>query len=71
MVTIKTHVDNLKVSSKAKKQIQEVIDQLKEIYKELTVNEKNIHDYLGMIMEHDREASSLKINMRTYIEGTI
>jgi len=71
MVTIKTHVDNLKVSSKAKKQIQEVIDQLKEIYKELTVNEKNIHDYLGMIMEHDREAGSLKINMRTYIEGTI
>jgi hypothetical protein len=71
MVTIKTHVDDLKVSSKAKKQIQEVIDQLKEIYKELTVHEENIHDYLGMIMEHDREASSVKINMRTYIEGTI
>jgi hypothetical protein len=71
MITIKTHVDDLKVSSRTKEQIQEVIDQLKAIYNEVTVHEEEIHDYLGMIMEHDRKAGSVKINMRAYIEGTI
>ncbi len=71
IVTIKTQVDDLKVSSKTKRQIQHIINQLKEIYRELTVHEEDTHDYLGMIMEHDRDAGSVKINMRTYIENTI
>ena len=32
LVTIKTHVDNLKVSSKTETQIQRIIEQLREIY---------------------------------------
>jgi len=71
MVTIKTHVNDLKVSSKTKKQIQHVIDRLREIYKEITVQEDDTHDYLGVIMEHDREVGSVKINMGSYIETTI
>jgi hypothetical protein len=67
----KTHVDDLKVSIRTKEQIQEVIDQLKAIYNKVTVHEEEIHDYLGMIVEHDCEAGSVKINMRAYIEGTV
>jgi len=70
-VTIRTHVDNLKVSCKAWSEIQQVIDQLRDIYKEITVHEGDEHDYLGMIMTHDREQGNPKINMEKYIEGTI
>jgi len=70
-VTIRTHVDDLKVSSKSRKQIQIVIDKLREIYKEITVHEGDVHDYLGMVMEHDREKRSVKINMEKYIADTI
>jgi len=70
-VTIRTHVDDLKVSCKAWSEIQQVIDQLRNIYKEITVHEGDEHDYLGMIMTHDREQGSVKINMKKYIEGTI
>jgi hypothetical protein len=48
-----------------------VIKQLKDIYKEITVQDGEIHDYLGMIMEHDRETRTVKINMKKYIEDTI
>jgi hypothetical protein len=71
LVTIRTHVDDLKVSSKTKEQIQKVIKQLVDIYKEITVHEGEVHDYLGMIMEHDRETRTVKINMKKYIEDTI
>jgi len=71
LVTIRTHVDDLKVSSKTKYQIQKVIKQLADIYKEITVHEGEVHDYLGMIMEHDRETRTVKINMKKYIEDTI
>jgi hypothetical protein len=71
LVTIKTHVDNLKVSSKTETQIQRIIEQLREIYKEITVQIDQTHDYLGMIMEHERESGSAKINMKRYIESII
>jgi len=70
-VTIRTHVDNLKVSCKAWSEIQQVIDQLRDIYKEIAVHEGDEHDYFGMIMTHDREQGTAKINMEKYIEGTI
>jgi len=71
MITIRTHVDDLKVSCKVWDEIQRVIDQLREIYKDITVHEGDEHDYLGMIMTHNREQGSVKINMEKYIEGTI
>ncbi|MFN9979591.1 MAG: reverse transcriptase domain-containing protein, partial [bacterium] len=67
LVTIRTHVDDLKVSGRTKEQVQEVIKQLKDIYKEITVQDGEIHDYLGMIMEHDRKTRTVKINMNKYI----
>jgi len=68
---VRTHVDDLKVSCKAFNEIKQVIDQLQDIYKEITVHKGDEHDYLGMIMTHDREQGYVKINMMKYIEGTI
>ncbi|MFN9982246.1 MAG: hypothetical protein ACK53Y_20125, partial [bacterium] len=31
------------------------------------VQDGDIHDYLGMIMEHDRESKTVRINMTKYI----
>jgi CBS domain containing-hemolysin-like protein len=53
MVTVRTHIDDLKISSKSEGQLLKVIDDLKEIYQEITVHEDTSHDYLGMIMTHD------------------
>jgi hypothetical protein len=55
MVTIRTHVDDLK------------IDNLREIYQEITVHEGTSHDYLGMIMTHDLDKQCVTINMENYI----
>jgi len=43
----------LKISSKSEGQLLKVINDLEEIYREITVHEDDTHDYLGMIMSHD------------------
>jgi len=70
-VTIRTRVDDLKVSCKEMREILEVIKELRKIYDEITVYEGDEHDYLGMIMTHDKENNRVKINMEKYIEGII
>jgi hypothetical protein len=70
-VTIKTHVDDLKISAIEKENIMWVIEQLRKIYREITVHDGDIHDYLGMVMEHNRESKMVKINMTKYILETI
>jgi hypothetical protein len=52
-VTVRTHVDDMKISSKSEDQLSMVINELQEIYQEITVHEDVSHDYLGMIMTHD------------------
>jgi hypothetical protein len=59
------------VSCKSKEQVQGVIDQLKEIYHDIMVHDGDTHDHLGLIMTHNREVGSVKINMEKNIEGTI
>ena len=55
IITIKTHIDDLKISSKSKEQVDLVVDELRNIYNEITVNKGEEHDYLGMIMTFDRK----------------
>jgi hypothetical protein len=64
---VQIHVDDLKVSCKDMKEILIVIKQLRKIYGEITVHEGDEHDYLGMIMTHNRENNSVRINMEKYI----
>jgi len=35
------------------------------------VHEGDIHDYLGMVMEHNRASKTVKINMSKYVQETI
>jgi hypothetical protein len=71
MVTIRIHVDDLKISSKSERELLKVIDNLKEIYQEITVHEGTSHDYLGMIMTHDLDKQCVTINMENYILACI
>jgi len=71
VVTIRTHVDDLKLSSKSEKELLKVIDNLREIYQEITVHEGTSHDYLGMIMTHNLDKQCVTINMENYILACI
>jgi hypothetical protein len=70
-ITVRTHVDDLKISCKDMQEIFLVIEQLQKIYDEITVHKGDEHDYLGMVMTHNRENNSVKINMEKYIEGIL
>lgn len=69
--TIKTHVDNIKISSKTKSEVDKTILELNNIYKEITVSEGHTHDYLGMVMIFDRKKKQVRINMEKYIREII
>jgi hypothetical protein len=70
-ITVRTHVGDLKISCKDMQEIFLVIEQLQKIYDEITVHKGDEHDYLGMVMTHNRENNSVKINMEKYIEGIL
>jgi len=59
ITTIKTHVDDLKVSLKSNEQLQRVVGELKDIYNEITVHEGSTHDFLGMIIVAKRARSDI------------
>lgn len=69
--TIKTHVDDVKISSKTKSEVDKTILELNNIYKEITVSEGDTHDYLGMVMIFDRKKKQVRINMEKYIREII
>jgi hypothetical protein len=47
------------------------IEYLKIIYKEITVHEKDSHDYFWMIMTRNIQNQTVKIDMKKYIRGCI
>ncbi len=71
MVTIRTHVDDLKISSSSKQQLEHTIEQLQNIYGEITVHIGLEHDYLGMILVYHPEQKRITLNMSKYTEGCI
>lgn len=71
IITIRTHVDDLKVSFKSREQLDAVASELKQIYKYITVTTDQTHDYLGMIMSHDKEIQQVTIRMDKYIQDVI
>ena len=70
-MTIRTHVNNLKVSFVSLKQLNLVIEGLKAIYEEITVHDESSHDYLGMIMTHNVADQIIEIDMKKYIRECI
>ncbi len=71
MITIKTHVGDLKISLKSKGQVDLVVNELRNIYNKITASKGDEHDYLGVVMTFDREKNQAKINMKKYIQGII
>jgi hypothetical protein len=70
-VTIRVHVDDLKISSKSKDRIDEVIDALRSIYDEITVHFGDEHDYLGMTFIYCPELKTIILMMKNYIKGVL
>jgi uncharacterized lipoprotein YehR (DUF1307 family) len=71
VTTIKTHVDDTKISLKTKSEADKTVLKLEKIYKDITVSEGDTHDYLGMVMTFDREKKQVTINMEKYIKETL
>jgi len=63
---VRVHVDNLKISSGSKSQLDKVVRQLEEVYGEITE-----HDYLGMILYYHQEDRKISLNMLRYIATSI
>jgi hypothetical protein len=70
-VAIRTHVNDLKVSSRSREMANEVIEDLKKKCKEITIHEGMSHDYLGMLITYDREKRQVKIDTEKYINDCI
>ncbi len=71
VVTIRTYVDDLKISSTSKKQLDYTIEQLRQVYGEITVHLGPEHDYLGVILTYHPEQKKITLNMSKYTEGCI
>jgi hypothetical protein len=69
--TIRTHVDDLNISSRSKEKIEEVINKLRAVYGEITVHYGNEHDYLGMMLTYQPEEKTIILNMKKYVEGIL
>jgi hypothetical protein len=70
-VTVRVHVDNLKISATTMRMIDSVINALQEVYGEIVVNKDDEQDYLGMIMRVDTKTKSLTLKMNNYVENSI
>jgi hypothetical protein len=70
-VTIRVPVDNLKISSRSKDRIMEVIDELRNTYDEITVHFGNEHDYLGMTLIYQPQQKTITLTMKNYIKGVL
>ena len=51
-VTVIVYVDDVKISSKNKKLVDDTLQGLREVYKTLTVTEGAVHEYLGIKIDH-------------------
>jgi hypothetical protein len=71
VVTIRVHVNDLKISSKSEKQLDFTIKKLKEAYGEITEHHGNEHDYLGMILTYEPEKRKIILKMKNYVKAII
>jgi len=48
-----------------------VTQQLKDIYGEVTVQQGDEHNYLGMILKYNSDQKTMTLNMRNYVQGIL
>jgi hypothetical protein len=70
-ITVRTHVDDLKASCRSMRQLERFIQELKNIYEEITAHRGQVHDYLGMVMTYNQEQQSVMVDMERYIKESI
>ncbi len=70
-VTVRTHVNDLKLSLRSNKQLEQVISDLRVIYKDITVHTGQSYDYLGMVMMYDKANQCVTVDMQRYINDCI
>jgi hypothetical protein len=70
-ITIRIHVDDLKVSCRSKKLLEETVEQLKRAYGRSTVQYGDEHDYLGMVLSYNPQQKTITLNIRKYMEDLI
>ncbi len=71
VVTIRVHVDDLKISAQSKKQLEYTIEKLRRIYGEITVHMGPEHDYLGMVLTYHPDQKQITLKMNKYVEGCL
>jgi hypothetical protein len=72
-MTVAFHVDDMKISHKDPKHVNDVIERLRKIYGKtdpMTVNRGKEHDYLGMSIDF-RTKGAVKITMYDYVQRMI
>jgi hypothetical protein len=63
--------DDLKISSRSRKQLECTIKRLREIYGEVTEHQGEEHDYLGIILTYQPDKKRIILNMKNYIKTTL
>jgi hypothetical protein len=49
--------------------LENIVQQLRDIYGEVTVHQGNEHDYLGMVLTYNRDQKTITLSMRNYVRG--
>ena len=68
--TVTWHVDDLKISCVDRKPIDELVEQLNQRYgkfKQLTINDSKVHDYLGMTLDYTK-SRKVQVSMLQYVD---
>jgi hypothetical protein len=69
-ITVILYVDDLKITSTSRSTAIELIEKLREIYKEITVTEGSIHSYLGMTFDYS-DSGKVKITIEGYTKDLL
>lgn len=71
VITIRVHVDDLKISARSKKSLEDTIKHSQRIYGEITVNWGPEYDYLGMMITTYPEQKKITLSMSGYVKGCL
>ncbi len=71
VITIRVHVDDLKISARLKKSLEDTIKHLQRIYGEITVHWGPEYSYLGMLITTYPEQKKITLSMSGYVKGCL
>ena len=69
-ITIAIYVDDLLITALNAEDLEQVISEIREHFKQITVHTGKVHSYLGMLLDFT-EAGTVAISMRGYTESVL